>query len=54
MGGIAKILQTSGGPPQGEAAAQLAMYQGRIQRGTNIVLPLLIIAVIAMAVGRYV
>ena len=54
MGEIAKILKTSGGPPQGEAATQLATYQGRIQRGTQIVLPLLIIAVITMAVGRYV
>ena len=54
MGEIAKILRASGGPPQGEAATQLAAYQARIQRGTKIVLPLLIIAVIAMAIGRYV
>ena len=54
MGQIAKILQASGGPPQGEAATQLASYQTRIQSGTKIVLPLLIIAVITMAVGRYV
>ena len=54
MGEIAKILKASGGPPQGEAAAQMGVYQGRIQRGTKIVLPLLIIAVITMAVGRYV
>ncbi len=54
MGEIAKILRASGGPPQGEAAAQLAAYQSRIQRGTLIVLPLLTIAVITMAIGRYV
>lgn len=54
MGQIAKILKSSGGPPQGEAATQIAAYQGKIQRGTRIVLPLLIIAVITMAVGRYV
>lgn len=54
MGEIAKILRASGGPPQGEAATRLAAYQARIQSGTKIVLPLLIIAVIAMSVGRYV
>ena len=54
MGEIAKILKESGGPPQGEAAARMATYQGRIQRGTKIVLPLLVIAVITMAIGRYV
>jgi uncharacterized membrane protein len=54
MGEIAKILQASGGPPQGEAATQVAAYQARIQSGTKIVLPLLIVAVITMAVGRYV
>jgi len=54
MGEIAKILQASGGPPQGEAATRLADHQSRIQRGTKIVLPLLVIAVITMAVGRYV
>lgn len=54
MGEIAKILKASSGPPQGEAAAQLAAYQARIQRGTKIVLPLLVIAVITMAIGRYV
>jgi uncharacterized membrane protein len=54
MGDVAKILRASGGPPQGEAAAQMAASQARIQRGTKIVLPLLVVAVIAMAVGRYV
>ena len=54
MSEIAKILRASGGPPQGEAATRLAGYQARIQRGTKIVLPLLIIAVFTMAVGRYV
>jgi uncharacterized membrane protein len=54
MGKIAKILQSSGGPPQGEAATQMAAHQARIQLGTKIVLPLLVIAVITMAVGRYV
>ena len=54
MGGMAKILKASGGPPQGDAAAQMGIYQGRIQRGTRIVLPLLIIAVVTMAIGRYV
>jgi hypothetical protein len=54
MGEISKILVAAGGPPQGEAAARLAECQARIQRGTRIVLPLLIVAVIAMAVGRYV
>ena len=53
MGEIAKILRASGGPPQGEAAGQMAVYQGRIQRGTRIVLPLLVVAVIAMSIGRY-
>ena len=53
MGKIAKILQSSGGPPQGEAAAQMAAYQARIQSGTKIVLPLLVLAVITMAIGRY-
>jgi hypothetical protein len=54
MGEIAKILKASSGPPQGEAAAQIGAYQAKIQRGTKIVLPLLIIAVIAMSIGRYV
>lgn len=54
MGEIAKILKASSGPPQGEAAAQIGAYQGKIQRGTRIVLPLLIVAVITMAIGRYV
>jgi uncharacterized membrane protein len=53
MGEIAKILKSSGGPPQGEAATQLAAHQARIQGGTRIVLPLLVIAVITMAIGRY-
>jgi len=55
MGAMSKILSASGGgPPQGEAAAQMGVLQGRILRGTRIVLPLLVIAVITMAVGRYV
>jgi uncharacterized membrane protein len=53
MGEIAKILRASGGPPQGEAATQVGAYQAKIQRGTRIVLPLLIIAVITMSIGRY-
>jgi len=32
----------------------MGVLQGRILRGTRIVLPLLVIAVITMAVGRYV
>jgi uncharacterized membrane protein len=54
MGEISRILVASGGPPQGDAATRLAALQARVQSGTKIVLPLLIVAVIAMAVGRYV
>ncbi len=56
MGEIAKVLsvaQGAGGPPQGEAAAKMAAAQARILLGTKIVLPLLVIAVITMAIGRY-
>jgi uncharacterized membrane protein len=53
MGQIAKILSAAQGPPQGEAAAQMATHQARIMTGTKVVLPLLIIAVITMSIGRY-
>lgn len=41
-------------PPSPEQAARIAQLQARADRGNRIVGPLLAIAVIAMAVGRYV
>ena len=41
-------------PPSAEQAARIALLQQRVDKGTRIVLPLLAIAVVAMAVARYV
>lgn len=41
-------------PPSAEQAAQIAQLQQRADKGNKIVLPLLIIAIVAMAVARYV
>ena len=43
-----------GTPPSPEQAARMAQLQARADRGNRIVAPLLAIAVIAMAIGRYV
>lgn len=56
-GAAAKILravESSGGQPSPEQGANLAALQAKIGWGSRIVLPILIIAAIAMAVARYV
>lgn len=56
-GQASKILRTvegSGGQPSPEQGAALAALQAKIGWGSRIVLPILIIAAIAMAVARYV
>jgi uncharacterized membrane protein len=53
---LKKIAMASdpGAPPAPEQAARIAQLQQRVDKGTKIVLPLLVIAVVAMAVARYV
>ena len=56
-GAVSKILRavdSSGGQPSPEQGAALAALQAKIGWGSSIVLPILIIAAIAMAVARYV
>jgi hypothetical protein len=46
-------VQASGGPPSAEQAAQMAALQARMGRGMQAVAFLLLVAVVAMAIGRY-
>ena len=54
MNQVGAAVAAAGGPPSPEQAATIAAMQQRITSGTHFVSALLGIAVIAMAVGRYV
>jgi hypothetical protein len=54
MNQVGAAVQASGGPPSPEQAATIAAMQQRITSGTHFVAGLIGIAVIAMAIGRYV
>jgi hypothetical protein len=50
---IQKELAASGGPPSAEQSARLAWAAGRLRLASRIDLPLLLVAGLTMAVGRY-
>jgi hypothetical protein len=53
LGRLGERVQASGGPPSAEQAAQMAALQVRMGRGMQAVAFLLLVAVVAMAIGRY-
>jgi hypothetical protein len=53
LGKLGERVQASGGPPSAEQAAQMAALQVRMGRGMQVVAFLLLVAVVAMAIGRY-
>jgi hypothetical protein len=53
LGKLGERVQASGGPPSAEQAAQMAALQARIGRGMQAVAVLLLVAVVAMAIARY-
>jgi len=55
--GMAKIFRAvdaQGGPPSAEQTAELMTLRTKVGWAAKIVLPMLLIAVIAMAIARYV
>jgi hypothetical protein len=53
LGKLGERVQASGGPPSAEQAAQMAALQVRMGRGMQAGAFLLLIALVAMAIGRY-
>lgn len=53
MGRIGAAVAASGGPPSGEQTQRIATLRARVQSGNKIVWGLLLVAVTAMAVARY-
>jgi uncharacterized membrane protein len=53
LGKLGERVQASGGPPSAEQAAQMAALQARVGRGMQAVAFLLLVAVVAMAIARY-
>ncbi|MDQ3949939.1 MAG: hypothetical protein M3282_06310 [Gemmatimonadota bacterium] len=53
LGRLAERVQASGGPPSAEQASQMAALQVRMGRGMQAVAFLLLVAVVAMAIARY-
>ncbi len=53
MAALKKSLETQGGTPTADQAAQLATLQARVERGGQLAAILLLIAAGAMAVARY-
>lgn len=55
-GGLGKLLHAideQGAPPSPEQTAQIMAFRHKLSSGAKIVLPLLLIAVIAMSIARY-
>jgi uncharacterized membrane protein len=52
-GAIGREVAASGGPPAPEQAAQIQALQGRVRAAGNAIVPLLVVAVAAMAAARY-
>jgi hypothetical protein len=50
---IGREVAASGGPPTPEQAAQLQLLQHRSHTAGRVIVPLLIVAVAAMAAARY-
>jgi hypothetical protein len=53
LGKLGERVQASGGPPSAEQAAQMAALQARVGHGMQAVAFLLLVAVVAMAIARY-
>lgn len=53
LGRLGERVQASGGPPSAEQASQMAALQARMGRGMQAVAFLLLVAVVAMAIARY-
>jgi hypothetical protein len=54
MAKIFRAVDARGGPPTAEQTAELMTLRAKVGWAAKIVLPLLLIAVIAMAIARYV
>jgi hypothetical protein len=54
LGTMGAAIAASGGPPTAEQAATIAMLRARMKTGAGISMALALIAVVAMAVARYV
>jgi uncharacterized membrane protein len=54
IGTITGRAQTAGGPPSAEDQLELRQLQGRMTKASNVAAVLLILALMAMAVARYV
>jgi hypothetical protein len=54
IGAITRRLQTGGGAPSAEDQAELGRLQSRLTNATNTVAVLIVLALMAMAVARYV
>jgi len=50
---IGQEVAASGGPPTPEQAAKVQELQGRVRSAGNVIVPLLVFAVVAMASARY-
>ena len=54
MGMLAAEMRSAGGPPRPELLAQMQVLQAKIARSSSVVVALLVLAVCAMAIARYV
>lgn len=54
MGMLAAEMRSAGGPPRPELLAQMQVLQVKIARSSSVVVALLVLAVCAMAIARYV
>jgi hypothetical protein len=54
MATIFRAVDAQGGPPTAEQTAELMTLRAKVGWAAKIVLPLLLVAVIAMAIARYV
>jgi hypothetical protein len=53
MARIFRAVDAQGGPPTAEQTAELMTLRAKVGWSAKVVLPLLLIAVIAMAIARY-
>jgi hypothetical protein len=54
MAKLFRVMDAQGGPPTAEQTARLMALRDKVTAGSKVVLPMLLTAVIAMAVARYV
>jgi hypothetical protein len=54
MGQLAGQIKAGGAPPTAEQVAEMQVLQGRIARGSAVVAVLILIAITAMALARYI